>query len=252
MPPKRRAKNKGKVSAKQAEKIALKTAYSLIPKKLTYTEGTDFGPGQVNNASPWVIIQPAFIDQGFSNYSRLGDQVYIEKCSGFFNVSFNVSTTNRVEIRELVGFYKGSTDAQDKNIANFGASDLATLLPNKMTSWDRDNFYIKHDKSYDLMPQQVYNSGPPDGNNAPTGIWRSKRIPLSHHLYRKFRYTNNAQGGTGNSTEGSYAASNHPVGWKPFIALQIRCPDQDFTNSNGINPGPYVDYKFRTQFKDMQ
>lgn len=252
MPPKqkRKAKAKGKITAKQAEKIALKTAYSLIPRKLNYTEATDFGPGYITNSQPWILIQPTFIDHGDNNITRSGDQVYVEKCSGFFNVSFNTATTNRVEIRELVGYFKGSTDATQKNIADFSANTLGTHLPNKMSSWDRDNFYIKHDKSYDLMPLQVYNAAT-TGANQPNGIWRSKRIPLTHFLYRKFRYSNTVEGGVGDSVEGVYASSNNVVGWKPFIALQIRCPDQDFTNANGTNPGPYVDYKFKTAFKDM-
>lgn len=240
------------VSKKQAEKIALKTAYKLIPKKINYNEGTDVGPGLITNTSPWLVIQPAFLDQGLSNVDRAGDQVFIEKCSGFYNLSFSTNTTNRVEVRELVGFFKGSTDATEKNIADFDAATLANMLPNKMSSWDRDNFYIKHDKSYDLMPQQVYNAGTGDGANVPQGIWRSKRIGLTQHLYRKFRYTNTQEGGQGDVVEGSFASSNHPVGWKPFIALQVRCPDQDFTNSAGSNPGPYIDYKFKTLFKDMQ
>lgn len=252
MPPKRKKnKGKGKVSAKQAEQIALKTAYSLIPRKLNYTEGTDYGPGQITNSSSWIMVQPALLDHGTDNITRAGDQVYIEKCSGFFNLSFSTTTTNRIEVRELVGFFKGSTNAQDKNIADFSPSTLHAHLPTKMSSWDRDNFYIKHDKSYDLMPQQVYNAGTGTGNNIPQGIWRSKRIPLSSFLYRKFRYTNTQEGGAGDTVEGVFASSNHPVGWKPFIALQVRCPDQDFTGATGSNPGPYIDYKFKTAFKDM-
>lgn len=239
------------VTKKGAEKIARQVAYKMIPKKLNYTEGQDQGPGLITNATPWLMVQPAFLNQGYDNISRLGDQVYIEKCSGFFNVSFSTSTTNRVEIRELVGYYKGATDASDKNIADFDSNTLATMLPNKMASWDRDNFLIKHDKSYDLMPQQVYNAGAGDGVNQPQGIWRSKRIGLTHHLYRKFRYTNDSKGGAGDTVEGTYASSNHPVGWKPFIAIQVRCPDQDFTGATGSNHGPFIDYKFKTEFKDM-
>lgn len=235
----------------QVAKIARKTAYQMIPRKINYTNGEDVGPGVITNANPWFIIQPAFINQGYDNVSRLGDQVFIEKCTGYFNVSFSTNTTNRVEIRELVGFYKGSTDASDKNVADFDAGTLRDHLPNKLSSWDRDNFYIKHDKSYDLMPRQVYNAGDGDAGNVPQGIWASKRIALSQYLYRKFRYTNITEGGDGDTVEGVFAASNHPVGWKPFLALQVRCPDQDFTNSTGSNPGPYVDYQFRTMFKDM-
>lgn len=246
---KNRQRRKG-VSQKEAEKIAMRTAYKLIPRKLNYDEGTDIGPGSITNSTPWLVIQPAFLDQGDSNITRSTDQVFIEKSSGFFNISLGATTTNRVEVRELVGYFKGSTDATEKNIADFSSTTLAQMLPNKMSSWDRDNFYIKHDKSYDLMPLQVYNAA--SEGNTPTGIWRSKRIGLTHHLYRKFRYTNTQEGGPGDNVEGSYASSNHPVGWKPFIALQVRCPDQDFTAGGGSNPGPFIDYKFKTAFKDMQ
>lgn len=255
MPPKRKKnvrKRVSKMTEAQVAKIARKTAYQMIPKKLNYTEGLDFGPNVINNSHPWLIIQPTFIDQGYDNISRIGDQVYVERSSGYFNVSFSTATTNRVEVRELVGYYKGTSDATAKNIADFDAATLSTLLPNKQASWDRDNFLIKHDKSYDLMPQQVYNAGSGTGNNEPQGIWRSKRIALTHHLYRKFRYSNTHEGGAGDTVEGAFASSNHVVGWKPFIALQVRCPDQDFTGASGSNPGPYIDYKFKTEFKDMQ
>lgn len=238
--------NKNKQMSKaRVEKIARQVAYKNIPKKIDYNQGTDISVQ--NNSQPWLVIQPAFIDYGVNNNQRAGDEVFIEKCSGFFNVSFSTSTLNRVEVRELVGFYKGSTNILDKNIANFGNTDLNSLLPNKMSSWDRDNFYIKHDKAYDLMPHQIYEVSP----GQPAACWKSKRIPLTQYLYRRFRYTNSVQGGDGDSVEGTPAASNHPCGWKPFIALQIRCPDQNFTGTGGSNAGPYVDYKFRTMFKDI-
>lgn len=254
MPPKKKNYKRKNVSKKQMEKIARSTAYSMIPKKIAMTHGTDTGPAVITNATPWILIQPATLDQGFNNYTRTTDEVFIEKCKGFFNLSFGTTTTNRVEVRELIGFFKGSTSPSDKNIADFGAHTLNTLLPTKMSSWDRDNFYIKHDKSYDLMPTQIYNAGQGDGANQPQGIWRSKRIPLSQYLYRKFRYTNTIMGSdTGqNTVEGQYATSNVPIGWKPFIALQVRCPEQDFTGPTGSNHGPYLDYQFRTEFKDLQ
>jgi len=249
----RKPRGKRGVSKKGAEKIARQVAYKMIPKKVLTQDANDFGVGLINNATPWLVIKPASIDQGFNNFTRMGDQVFIEKTSGYFNLSFHTKCTNRVEVRELVGFYKGSTDGSDKAAAAFNATHLATDLPTKMTSWDRDNYYIKHDKKYDLMPRQVYNAGAGNDINIPNGIWASKRIPLACHLYRKFRYTNSTEGGDDNLAEGQYATSNEPVGWIPFIALQVRCPDQDFTaGGSGSNPGPYIDYQFRTTFKDMQ
>ena len=41
------------------------------------------------------------------------------------------------------------------------------------------------------------------------------------------------------------------VGWVPFMALQMRCPDNDFTGASGNNPAPKIDYKFTTYFKDL-
>jgi hypothetical protein len=244
-------KNSKVVSKKQVEKIARQVAYKQMPKKLFATQGMDVTVQ--TNGNSWLLIEPTAIDYGTANYNRASDEIYVEKCKGFFNVSFGPATTNRVEVRELCGFYKGSTNPQDKNIAEFNASRLQTHLQNKMARWDRDNYHIVRDKSYDLMPQQVYNAGPGNGNNVPNGIWRSKRIPLSLHMYRKYRFTSGTAGSTnGNTTEGAPASSNHVTGWKPFIALQIRCPDQDFTGGSGNNPGPYVDYEFVTEFKDLQ
>lgn len=251
MPPKKNRKKTSRAMTKtQVEKIARQVAYKQMPKKLFSTQGTDVAIQSNNNS--WLLIEPTFIDYGTGNYDRASDQIYVEKCAGFFNVSFSPSTTNRVEVRELCGYYKGETDPLAKPVPEFDAVRLQTFLANKMARWDRDNFKITHDKAYDLMPQQVYNAGAGDGANDPNGIWRSKRIPLSLHMYRKYRYTNGTPGNNqGNIVEGEPASSNHVVGWLPFIALQIRCPDKDFTGSGGNNPGPYVDYQFTTHFKDL-
>lgn len=238
-----------KVSKKRMEKVARQQIYKMIPTKIHTNEATDFK--NQNNATPWLMIKPAFINwSDTNNYERASDSIFIEKCTGFFNISFSTGTTNRVEVRELMGYYKGSTDAGHDNA--FTTTDLTADLPNKMSSWDRDNYLIKHDKKYDLMPQQVYNAGTGDGVNVPQGIWKSKQIRLTHHLYRKYRYTNSTEGGTSNVTEGTFSANDEPIGWVPFIALQVRCPDQDFTGGAGSNAGPYVDYQFRTTFKDLQ
>lgn len=246
MPPK---KTKGRkkstaMTKKGVEKIARSVQYKSIPRKLLYNQVTD--QAVQTNSTPWVIIQPTFIDAGDQNHNRRSDSVFVEKCTGFFNLSLSTKTLNRVEVREICGYYKGSTNSSDKNIANFGSHELNTLLPNKMSAWDRDNFLIKHDKSYDLTPTHVY-----DVAGTPAAIWRSKRIPLSLYMYRKYRYTNTVQGGSGNTVEGSLASSNYVEGWKPFIAIQVRCPDQDFTGTTGSNVGPYLDYKFITSFKDL-
>ena len=239
------------MSRKQIESIARKTAYKMIPRKLHTVDALDAGAGTISNSTPWVIIKPALIDQGYGNAVRATDTTFIEKCTGHFNVTFSTSTLNRVEIRELCGFYKGTTDSSGKSNAAFNTLTLQTALPNKIASWDRDNFLIKHDKSYDLMPVQIYDQG----NDYPDlkALWRSKRIPLSLYMYRKYRYTNDSLGDEDGATvEGTFAANNDPVGWVPFIALQVRCPEQDFTGSTGNNAGPYIDYKFRTMFKDLQ
>lgn len=239
-----------KVGKKAMEKVARQQIYKMIPTKIHMNEGTDF-KNQRNNA-PWLVIQPAIINwSDQNNYERASDTIFIEKCSGYFNLSCSTGTTNRVEVRELMGFYKGSTNPATAQ-ASFNATTLTTDLPSKMSSWDRDNYLIKHDKKYDLMPTQVYNAGHGDGVNVPQGIWKSKRIPLTHHLYRKYRYTNSEEGGASNVVEGTFASNNIPIGWTPFIALQVRCPDQDFTGGSGSNAGPYVDYQFRTTFKDLQ
>lgn len=246
MPPKKNNKKKRPraITKKGVEKIARQVQYKTIPRKIMYNQVTD--QAVLTNGAPWVIIQPTFIDSGDQNHNRRGDSVFVEKCTGFFNLSLSTATLNRVEVREICGYYKGSTNSQDKNIANFGSNELNTLLPNKMSAWDRDNFLIKHDKSYDLTPSHMY-----DAQGTPLAVWRSKRIPLSLYMYRKYRYTNTVQGGSGNTVEGSLASSNYVTGWKPFIALQVRCPEQDFTGTTGNNVGPYVDYKFITSFKDL-
>ena len=246
MPPKQKSK---KVSKKQMEKVARQQIYKMIPTKIHTNEAMDSKIQR--NATPWLLIKPTNINwSDTNNYERASDSIFVEKCSGFFNLSLNASTTNRVEVRELMGFYKGSSDAAHLNA--FTSTTLTTDLPNKLSTWDRDNYLIKHDKKYDLMPHQIYNVTGNNGTIVPNGIWKSKNIRLTLPLYRKYRYTNSVEGGNSQTVEGTFSANDLPVGWVPFIALQVRCPDQDFTGGTGTNAGPYVDYQFRTTFKDLQ
>lgn len=246
-----KGKNRKVISKNQVERIARQQAYRLIPKKLSTNEATDWH--YHTNTTPWLVIKPATINWGDTqNYLRASDSVFIEKCNGFFNISFSNSTINRVEIRELMGWYKGNTDASQHGTADFNSTRLTTDLPNKMSSWDRDNYFIKHDKKYDMVPQQLYAEDMEDGTTN-KAVWKSKNIRLTLPMYRKFRYTDNHEGGaTQEVVENTFSAIDEPMGWIPFIALQVRCPDQDFTGSGGANAGPYVDYQFRTTFKDLQ
>lgn len=246
---------KAKITDKRIEKIARKVAYKQIPRKMKTYDGTD--SQTLTAAAPWLVIRPTLIPRVNSanvdgNFHRNSDNIYGERCSGYFNLSLFPQTTNRVEVRELVGWYKGSIDASRKSVFQFGVSELEADLPNKMSRWDADNYKIIHDKSYDLMPAQVYNTATGDGTNSPNGIWRSKMIKLNLPMYRRFNFTNTTEGGAGDTVSGGISASQVPMGWQPFIAVQVRCPDQAFTGTRGSNPSPTIDYKFTTYFKELQ
>lgn len=252
MPPKKRNYKKKKApTEKKMESVARKVLYKQIPRKLKTFDGEN--ADVITNSSPWTIIKPLLIDFGTSdNYMRQSDHIFAERCSGWFNFSINTACTNRVEVRELVGFYKGSTDFTRKSQQQWGSSEVNADLPNKMSRWDRDNYRIVHDKVYDYMPLQIYNAGTGGGANVPNGIWKSKMIKLNLPMYRKYSYSNTVEGGSGDQVEGTPASSNYVLGWQPFIALQIRCPDQDFTGPDtGSNPSPEIDFKFTTYFKDI-
>lgn len=251
MPPKKRNyKKKKAVTEKKMESVARKVLYKQIPRKLKTFDGEN--SEVITNNNPWTIIKPLLIHYGNDNYMRQSDHIFAERCSGWFNFSINTLCTNRVEVRELVGFYKGSTDFTRKSMQQFGTSEINEDLPNKMARWDRDNYRIVHDKVYDFMPVQIYNAGSQGGTNIPNGIWKSKMIKLNLPMYRKFNYSNSKEGGNGDEVEGTAASSNFVLGWQPFIALQVRCPEQDFTGANnGSNPSPEIDYKFTTYFKDI-
>lgn len=172
-----------KVSKKQIEKVARQQIYRMIPTKIHTNEATD--SKLQTNAASWLLIKPAYINwSDTNNYERASDSIFIEKCSGYFNLSLNAKTTNRIEVRELMGFYKGSTDAAHVNA--FTPTLLTSDLPNKMSTWDRDNYLIKHDKKYDLMLHQIYNVEGAAGTLTPNGIWKSKNIRLTLSLYRKY------------------------------------------------------------------
>lgn len=246
----KKGKKKAQMNKKQMEKVARQTAYKMIPKKLKSFDTID--TTVQTNSTPWLIVEPLHLDIGLNNYSRAGDVIFAERCSGIFNVSFSGNTTNRVEVREMVGWFKGTNKTVGQTGAipatQFGPSILNDDIPSKRSRWDRDNYKILHDRTYDLMPTQIYEATP--GN--PQALWKSKQIKLNLPMYRKFRYTNANNGGDNDSAEGTYANADNVMGWQPFIGLQLRCPDQDFTGQSGSNPGPYVDMKFTTYFKDLQ
>lgn len=242
----RRKNRKQKVSKKQI----VAAMGSLKPMK---RHPADAQNSQVQtNTAPWLIIHPYHI-QGAptvgatnTNENRLSDQVWVNRCSGYFNVQIGAFTTNEVEFRKLCGWYKGSQDSSDHAINAFNAVVLTNHIPNRLTRYDPDNYKIVEDKSWTSMPKFVYNgASEPGEDNVPVAVWQSQMIKCNFRFNRTVRFSDDTENDDSNPVLGAQA-----VGWHPFMALQIRCPSQDFTGTTGNNPSPKVDSKFTTYFKD--
>lgn len=249
MPPKKYAKKHNKVSKREV----VKALGSLKPMK-RHPFDTNNTKVQTNS-SPWILVKPyaipgtTTINAAGANERRLSDQIWVQRCSGFYNLQIDAKTTNEVEIRKIVGWYKGSTSGADKAINVLNTQVLATDFPTRLSRYDPDNYKIIEDKSWTSHPISIYNGASAPGDaNTPIAVWKSQMIKANFNFGRTVRFSDSVEHDDGDPV----LAIGSSVGWAPFIALQVRCPTLDFTgpSGGGNNPSPAVDTKFTTYFKD--
>lgn len=244
--PRKRSDKRVKVLAKQA-------VNSMKPMKRWSQDNVN----QVYDMSSnqWFCIKPAALAGGGANSGsaenvRLSNQAWIHRCSGIFHVKINPLTLYNVEIRKMCGWYKGGTGNYDQPANQFGITHLQNSFPHRLKRYDPDNFKIIEDRTWDVTPKMIYDSNGSDDQTLSEpmrAVWSPQQIKCNFKFNRVFRYTDDVDN---NAEEGLAQNGIQQVGWIPFIAIQLRCPDQAFTAPTGNNPAPMLDYKFTTYFKD--
>lgn len=245
----------------QVKRLAAQVVGSQKIMKRFPNDATNSSPNlSTYNGNPWLLFQPTNID-GVGDSGTQADilrqtnEAWINRMSGILHIQFSKLTVNMVEIRKLCGWYKGSTNAADPGITGLTAHHLKTSFPDRIQRYDPDNWKILHDKTFSVCPHSIYDSSGSDnsaGTEPMRAIWKPVTLKCNMKLNKVFRWTDYDDAGHGTGTadglvsQGSLLAGS----WYPFIAVQIRCPDQDFTAVSGSNPSPVLDYKFTTYFKD--
>lgn len=235
----------------RVKKLAIQAVNSQKVMKRFPNDGLNFQNPSASNE--WVCFLPT--DIGASgptavnqDISRLTNSTWIQRMSGIIDVQIPQTCHSPVEVRKMCGWYKGSSKPNDPQNSSFGATHLQQSFPSRLTRYDNDNFKIVDDINFSVSPhQQLYN---PD-TETKESLWKPFKIKCSMRLNRTFNYTdaNDSAAGT-NLRDGLVLNGAYLVGWVPFIAIQMRCPQQAFTAPTGSNPRPVWDYKFTTYFKD--
>lgn len=241
-----------KRSDAKVKKLAKSAMASMKPMKRFMNDGINQSPNISSN--PWFCILPYNIPGGSAGSAsgdiyRNSDQTWIHKCAGFVEAQFNTLTINPVEVRKMCGWYKGSAKPNDTANSAFSSTHLASSFPNRLTRYDPDNWKIIEDKTFTVCPYQLYSS---DGDGDDRANWKPLQLKCNFKLNKVVRYTDGTDAGNGLNVKDGGIQQNgaYHVGWIPFIGIQLRCPDQAFTDYQGSNPSPKLDYKFTTYFKD--
>ena len=180
------------------------------------------------NTAPWLLVNPYHI-QGAptigatdTNQNRLSDQVWVQRCSGYFHIQIDAKTTNEVEFRKLCGWFKGSQDASDHTINAFSATQLTNHFPTRLGRYDPDNYKIVEDKSWTSMPRFIYNgASEPGESNSPIAVWPSQMVKCNMNFNRSVRFSDTNENDDSDPT----LSAAMPVGWKPLLLYRyvVRC-----------------------------
>lgn len=264
MPPKRNNKRnnrkrnyRGPLRKTSMYKIAKKANYDMIPRKMHAYDGT----AVLNDYTQpeGLLIQPTLIPANDYVGAHAADelakrntnQIYIERCSGIFNIRPFATMLNPLHVRKICGWWKGASQTSTDG-PNPGAALTALALQNTFSSriarYDSTNYKIIEDKFFTLTPNNIVDINGSDdavGPESMRALWKPVLVKCNFNLRRKFIYGDGKQAGMEDEidTDGS-----HVMGWKPFIFLQVRSPDQQYTASDKVD----IDYKFTTYFKDVQ
>lgn len=237
--------------------IAKKANYDMIPKKQHVYDGTL----TLNNYQepPGILISPTQIPANTYVGAHLADElsqrntnkIYLERCSGVFNIRPFTTMINPLHVRKICGWWKGVSEASTDGptqTSNVSATNLHATFSSRLARYDSTNYKLVEDKFFTLVPQQIYDSNGSDdstGAEPMRALWKPTLIKCNFKFNRKITYGDGKQAGAEDEidTDGS-----HIMGWKPFIFLQVFSPDQQYTQTEKVD----IDYKFTSYFKDVQ
>ena len=251
-----RRKNPKTRSDKRVKVLAKQAVNSMKPMKKLAMDAIN--QAYDLSSTNWIMIQPYYVGGGPNNSgsaenTRLSNQIWHHRTSGIHWIRMHPKTTHPVEVRKMCGWFKGSVDPTDASINAFTAATLTSAFPNRSRRYDSDNWKIIEDKSWTVMPHQIFDStsGESTGEamlaNDNRALWKDVVIKCNFATNRVVRYSDS---NINSAEEGLVASAAMSVGWKPFIAIQLVCPEEAFTDHNGDNPSPTWDSKFTTYFKD--
>lgn len=238
-------------------KIAKKANYDMIPRKLHVFDGTasldDY------TAPPGLLISPTQIPAvpyvGSSSTDELSlrnnNQIYLERCSGVFNIRPNATIVNPLHVRKICGWWKGvSVSSADGPVLSSGltATTLHSTFQNRLSRYDNANYKLIEDKFFTIVPHAIYDSNGSDdatANEPMRALWKPVLVKCNFNFKRKFTYADGKQSGNADEIDPD---GSQIMGWKPFIFLQVFSPDQQYTTVDHVD----IDYKFTSYFKDVQ
>lgn len=251
-----KSRRKSYYSKKSIYKIAKKANYDMIPRKYHTYDGTSTLDDYT--APPGLLIQPTNIPantnvgaQGTNELSqRNTNQIYLERCSGVFNIRPFSTIVNPLHVRKICGWWKGvnNTTADGPGITTFSASGIHLTFADQLSRYDPANWKIIEDKFFTIVPHSIFDQN--GSQNALTfepmrALWKPVMIKCNFKFHRRFTYADGKQSGPEDEVD---IAGADVVGWRPFIFLQVFSPDQQYTATDKVD----IDYKFTSYFKDVQ
>jgi len=254
---KRRYPKRKPLAKTSVYKIAKKANYDMIPIKRRTYDGT----AALNDytAPPGLLISPTQIpantyvgSAGADELSqRNTNQIYLQRCSGVFNIRPFTTMINPLHVRKICGWWKGvpvqSSDGPNST-SGLTATTLHNTFDDRLARYDHSNYKIVEDKFFTICPHMIYDANGSDdhtGSEQMRALWKPVLVKCNFKFNRKFLYADGKQSGPEDEivSDGSQV-----MGWKPFIFLQVFSPDQQYTATEHVD----IDYKFTTYFKDVQ
>ena len=254
----RRRFRKKPVKKTSMYKIAKKANYDMIPRKYRPEDGTfAMNSSTVNSTAVFPYLIPAETYAGSADtdelMKRTGNQIYLERCAGVFNIKPPKEIISPIQVRLVCGWFKGNTTGtplQGPGVdETLTAQNLYNTFQNRLARYSRANYKIERDSFFTMTPEQIYDSnGSDDSIGAETlhAIWKPRLLKCNFKIHRRMLYTGGKQG----EDHEIEADGRFVMGWKPFIFLLVE-PEGEYSNwseSAVCN----VDYKFTKYFKDVQ
>lgn len=238
----------------QMTKVAKRVAFNMIPTKRKPNDGSTQLAANTPNS---LLIKPYFIEAADAlvsgqdeNEKRMTNNIFINRTSGYFRIIPPATLVNALDIRLICGWYKGTGAVIGSNAgpqgltANLSATHLYEVFASNMGRYDPSNFKIISDRSMIRMPQQIYDLDGSGQGSTVVGLWRPIEMKCNFNFNRRFNYSDGKQNDDSETT----SSGENVSGWKPFIWLYAKAPDQQWSQGNSCD----IEYKFTTYFKDLQ